>query len=323
MFRLFPKTINFKNINALPAHISRNYGKIAASETQNFVNELPSKSNKFKTKIYSSVKLEDNSIFEARIPLVPQTEPAVQITEADLPPLVSTKYADKKYEIMNSDQIAEIIKLRNTDPVHWTRSKLAVKFGCSEVFIGMIAKCPKWRLEQIQQENEAKWSKMGYKKRMIKINRIRRRMACCGLQPKLHGLLENVIWVNRHINESSVHCFGCSEPVPLKNQLPHGPGAADPSPHERHSSLTKRNIDIDFIHTNEASFIVHHESGHRWNPEREQPDQQCIEIFSEFGIAECSVHIQPIAEEFSGGGCHQCTFRSYQFPGSSSQHQIV
>ncbi|OMJ30330.1 54S ribosomal protein L20, mitochondrial [Smittium culicis] len=165
---------------------SRNYSSgFVTDEQQIDINQLPSKKNFFKTKIYSKYVMEDNSIFESRVEIAVPNSKAIKestLSQAELPPLINKHDIDSingtsNYVKLSDEQVTELVKLRNEDPVHWTRTRLAKKFGCSEVFVGMVAKCPKWRITQIQAENEAKWSKMGYKKRLIKINRIRRRLA--------------------------------------------------------------------------------------------------------------------------------------------------
>ncbi|PVU90811.1 hypothetical protein BB559_004427 [Furculomyces boomerangus] len=128
-------------------------------------------SGEFGTRIFFTHKFEDNSVLESRIDL----SPPKTISVADLPPPIHPTSSPSK--MLSESEKIEILQLRNQDPVHWTRNRLAKKFGCSPLYIGIIAKCPEWRIRQIQLENEQKWLRMGYKKRMIKINRIKRRFS--------------------------------------------------------------------------------------------------------------------------------------------------
>ncbi|KAJ4304815.1 hypothetical protein N0V90_000343 [Kalmusia sp. IMI 367209] len=55
-----------------------------------------------------------------------------------LPPPVRMPY-EKKYHLTDVE-IKEIQRLRAEDPVRWTRVRLAEKFGCSQFFVGLVAK---------------------------------------------------------------------------------------------------------------------------------------------------------------------------------------
>ncbi|KAJ1920529.1 hypothetical protein H4219_001228 [Mycoemilia scoparia] len=120
--------------------------------------------------------LNDGSLFVSRVPDAKTYE---AVKEEDLPPAIGPMVQNKKH--LTASDVQEIRRLRNEDPAHWTRSRLAKRFDCNPVFIGMVSKCPEWRLQEIQKENERKWLMTGYKRRLIKINRLRRRMALAGL----------------------------------------------------------------------------------------------------------------------------------------------
>ncbi|KAJ2908031.1 hypothetical protein GGI21_003291 [Coemansia aciculifera] len=122
------------------------------------------------TNIYFTEKLEDGSIFVSR---VPKTMP--EISEADLPPPVR-KYKPVQRKELTDELRHALVKLRNEDPAHWTVSKLAKKFDVPSQVVLMLAPSPKWRRVEIQQKADAEWEKLGYKKRLIRINRLRRRM---------------------------------------------------------------------------------------------------------------------------------------------------
>lgn len=74
--------------------------------------------------------LADGTIFIARQPVV---EPSVQATVA---PLIHKQKVTKK---LSDAEVAEMRQLRESDPATWTRSKLAKKFGCSELYVSIAA----------------------------------------------------------------------------------------------------------------------------------------------------------------------------------------
>ncbi|KAJ2644523.1 hypothetical protein GGF44_000575 [Coemansia sp. RSA 1694] len=126
--------------------------------------------NSLGTNVHFTERLEDGSIFVSR---VPKTMP--EISEADLPPPVREYKPAQRKELTDELRHA-LVKLRNEDPGHWTVSKLAKKFDVPSQVVLMLAPCPKWRRVEIQQQADAEWEKLGYKKRLIRINRLRRRM---------------------------------------------------------------------------------------------------------------------------------------------------
>ncbi|PVV04245.1 hypothetical protein BB560_001264 [Smittium megazygosporum] len=153
--------------------------KQAKDSEQNFSSspEEPFIVSRFGTKIFHRHTMPDKSVFEARIPII---EEAPTITYDMLPPPINKSVkADGSYTIDKFDesQIEEIKRLRKEDPAHWTRGILAKKFGCKSIVISKITKCPSWRLEEIRSENDQKWLKMGFKKRLILTNRLKRRLA--------------------------------------------------------------------------------------------------------------------------------------------------
>ncbi|KAJ2384687.1 hypothetical protein GGI23_006873, partial [Coemansia sp. RSA 2559] len=122
------------------------------------------------TNVHFTETLEDGSIFVSR---VPKTMP--EISESDLPPLV------RKYSLIPRKEITpevrqSLISLRNEDPAQWTASKLAKKFDIPKQRVLAIAPCPQWRREEIHKAKDAEWEKLGYKKRLIRLNRVRRRL---------------------------------------------------------------------------------------------------------------------------------------------------
>ncbi|KAI4920720.1 uncharacterized protein J4E92_008364 [Alternaria infectoria] len=102
-------------------------------------------------------------------------------TEAFLPPRPSAslpaplrKPYEKTYHL-NEEDIAEIRRLRSADPDTWTRVKLADKFGCSQFFVGMVAKNEK-KAERVEKEHEAMRRKWGTRRREAREDRGRRKV---------------------------------------------------------------------------------------------------------------------------------------------------
>ncbi|KAI8325924.1 hypothetical protein GQ54DRAFT_295079 [Martensiomyces pterosporus] len=122
------------------------------------------------TNVHFTETLEDGSIFVSRVP-----KAMPEVSEADLPPPVR-EYKPTPRKPLTDELKHAIRKLRNEDPAHWTVSKLAKKFDVPPQAVLMSAPCPKWRREEIQRQADDEWEKMGYKRRLIKINRLRRRM---------------------------------------------------------------------------------------------------------------------------------------------------
>ncbi|KAG2230807.1 mitochondrial ribosomal protein subunit L20-domain-containing protein [Thamnidium elegans] len=103
--------------------------------------------------------LSDGTIFIARQPVV---EPSVQ---ANVAPLIHKPTVTKK---LSEAEIKELRQLRESDPTTWTRSKLAKKFGCSELFVSIAA--PKSTTTVV--ENEVSH---GYRRKLITQERQKRK----------------------------------------------------------------------------------------------------------------------------------------------------
>ncbi|KAJ2227819.1 hypothetical protein GGF40_001035 [Coemansia sp. RSA 1286] len=122
------------------------------------------------TNVHFTEQLEDGSVFVSRVP-----KNLPQITEADLPPALR-EYKPAERRPLTNELKHAMTKLRNEDPAHWTVSKLAKKFEVPPQVVLMLAPCPKWRREEIQGQADREWEALGYKKRLIRINRLRRRL---------------------------------------------------------------------------------------------------------------------------------------------------
>ncbi|CAI6333698.1 unnamed protein product [Periconia digitata] len=89
-----------------------------------------------------------------------------------LPEPLRTPY-EKKYHLTEAD-FQEIRRLRNEDPDTWTRVKLAEKFGCSQFFVGMIAK-NKEKAQRVSEAHEIATSRWGTRRREAREDRVRRK----------------------------------------------------------------------------------------------------------------------------------------------------
>ncbi|KAL1924037.1 mitochondrial 54S ribosomal protein mL58 [Calcarisporiella thermophila] len=114
-------------------------------------------------------ELSDGSIFISRVPLEPTPLPS----PSQLPPPL-TPIHEKKYHL-TPEQIDEMRELRAKDPETWTRKKLAERFECSQLFVGIVAPCPKERLKKLESEAENNQLKRGYRRQRIAYERERRR----------------------------------------------------------------------------------------------------------------------------------------------------
>ncbi|CAG8522424.1 10956_t:CDS:1 [Funneliformis caledonium] len=128
----------------------------------------PTKLSNSSAPIYARRELEDGSLFISRVPLSPQ-----KISYDDLPPPLKP-IKEKSYHL-TQEQVKEIQQLREQNPVKWSRKKLAEKFECSQLYIGIIAPVSKERRAQLEEEKNAEIEEMGWKKRFIRKERVRRR----------------------------------------------------------------------------------------------------------------------------------------------------
>ncbi|GAN06697.1 conserved hypothetical protein [Mucor ambiguus] len=107
--------------------------------------------------------LSDGTVFIARQPVV---EPSVQSAVA---PLIHKPTTFKR---LSESEIKELRQLRESDPSTWTRSKLAKKFGCSELFVSMAAPSP---VVSANAEAAAAAAKHGYRRKLITQERQKRK----------------------------------------------------------------------------------------------------------------------------------------------------
>lgn len=91
-----------------------------------------------------------------------------------LPPPVRRLPQEKKYHL-REEEIAEIRRLRTTDPYLWTRKKLAEKFDCSQFFVGIVVQASKEKKEKERQILEKVKEKWGRRRRYAREDRRKRR----------------------------------------------------------------------------------------------------------------------------------------------------
>jgi hypothetical protein len=75
---------------------------------------------------------------------------------------------------LSESDVAKIQRLRSEDPKTWTRVALAEKFGCSQFFVGMVAK-NKVQAESVARRHEGAREKWGARRKIAKEDRERRK----------------------------------------------------------------------------------------------------------------------------------------------------
>ncbi|KAI9800698.1 MAG: hypothetical protein M1825_004020 [Sarcosagium campestre] len=93
--------------------------------------------------------------------------------QTTLPPAVSKPY-EKKYHLTEKD-FEEIRRLRKEDPVQWTRSKLAKKFECSQLFVGFLCEASREHKAKEELKTDLVKSRWGRKRREARDDRTKRR----------------------------------------------------------------------------------------------------------------------------------------------------
>ncbi|CAM1500644.1 Fc.00g098060.m01.CDS01 [Cosmosporella sp. VM-42] len=84
---------------------------------------------------------------------------AIPKSEADLPPEMDYKRRNPNYNLTVED-IKEMKRLRNEDPIKWSAAALAEKFNCSNMFVRMAAPAPEEHLKALKAKEarrEARW----------------------------------------------------------------------------------------------------------------------------------------------------------------------
>ena len=108
-----------------------------------------------------------------------RTIKATSISELP-PPVIKLKPGFQRHHLTQED-VAEIRRLRASDPEKWTRLKLAKKYNCSSLFVGMVAEATKEKVEAEKAKVAAVRAKWGQKRAMAREDRKKRwAMACRG-----------------------------------------------------------------------------------------------------------------------------------------------
>ncbi|KAH7325789.1 mitochondrial ribosomal protein subunit L20-domain-containing protein [Stachybotrys elegans] len=95
-------------------------------------------------------------------------------SNATLPPEMRYLRRNPNYN-MTAQNVKEMRRLRNEDPIQWSVSALAKKFECSPVFVKMAAPAPKEHLEWLKSKWERKQARWGPIKSQAYEDRVRRR----------------------------------------------------------------------------------------------------------------------------------------------------
>jgi hypothetical protein len=118
-------------------------------------------------------ELSDGSILVSRVARVDTTDDQANEDLSSLPPPLKP-IVEKKFHLTEADKQA-MRDLRNKDPAYWTQKRLAEKFKCSRLFVALTAPCPEEQRQVLNEQLKKIQEKHGYKRRLIGINRQRRR----------------------------------------------------------------------------------------------------------------------------------------------------
>ncbi|KAL7267058.1 hypothetical protein RUND412_010370 [Rhizina undulata] len=108
---------------------------------------------------------------DPRKTILPET--TTEDPSSRLPPPLKEPY-EKKYHLTPED-FARMRSLRESDPKHWTRLRLAREFNCSSLFVGMVVQAKEGRLVQVKKEAEKVKEGWGERRRFARAERQKRR----------------------------------------------------------------------------------------------------------------------------------------------------
>jgi len=114
-----------------------------------------------------------------RLPFQPQGS-KTSLTDPSLPPISRPSLIPKKqYSRMTDEDIQSMRELRHSDPVKWTRTKLATQFNCSPGFVSLMAglKSSDWKkqVRNVASEHQLVREKWGEKRALLQKIRAKRR----------------------------------------------------------------------------------------------------------------------------------------------------
>lgn len=92
-------------------------------------------------------------------------------------PVIAAKPAGYQRHHLSEEDVQEIRRLKKTNPDLWTSHKLAKKFSCSVIFVGMCVKATENALRLEREKLEAIRAKWGPKRTMAREDRKMRRDA--------------------------------------------------------------------------------------------------------------------------------------------------
>ncbi|UNI21185.1 hypothetical protein JDV02_007197 [Purpureocillium takamizusanense] len=95
------------------------------------------------------------------------------VEDGDLPPAMRYPRRQPRYNLKKED-IAEIKRLREEDPIKWSVGQLSKKFDCSPIFVRMVAPAPAEHLDYLKAKLERKMTRWGPKKTQAREDRRRR-----------------------------------------------------------------------------------------------------------------------------------------------------
>ena len=121
------------------------------------------------------------SVLHTPLKFLPKEDKRRQLLEATsrkapgltrLPPLIS-KHKVPMHHLTDAD-IAEIQRLRASEPMNWSANKLARKFNCSIFFIQMCCQAPQEKKELERQKLEAKKVQWGPRRTKAREDKLKR-----------------------------------------------------------------------------------------------------------------------------------------------------
>ena len=100
-------------------------------------------------------------------------------TPDKLPPIIARfKRVEIKHHLSEED-VAEIRRLRTSDPDKWTARKLGIKFNCTAYFVAMCCQVPEEKKERDREKFEAFLAKLGPKRLKARQDRHKRMALAC------------------------------------------------------------------------------------------------------------------------------------------------
>jgi hypothetical protein len=97
-------------------------------------------------------------------------------SSSELPPLVKHFPKHPRHHLTEED-VAEIKRLRSTDPENWTRLKLARRFNCSSHFVSLCCEAKPEKIALEKEKLEMVKARWGPKRRIAREDRTKRREA--------------------------------------------------------------------------------------------------------------------------------------------------